>query len=247
MADIRLGNLFWKDNTQPNSVNNPVNTKDVNSDAIKNKVDTLATETKLEQVRTLLAGVATEDKLEQARALLQTISGKDFATQTTLAQVKSELELVKAELQAIKANQLSGDQKVQLSGTIATLETIINAQSVPPESNTGMIQVPTLGCKRMLFLVNCDKEWKFITNTLVSNVGSGAVHTYPDCSTSNQTPVTSVNYPAEIVVGYRIANATNHNEALRWGILWHNVRVRIDNVSAETATVTVRVIRFWEV
>ena len=118
MADIRLGNLFWKDNTQPNSVNNPVNTKDVNSDAIKNKVDTLATETKLEQVRTLLAGVATEDKLEQARALLQTISGKDFATQTTLAQVKSELELVKAELQAIKANQLSGDQKVQLSGTV---------------------------------------------------------------------------------------------------------------------------------
>ena len=117
MAVIRLGNLLWKDNTQPNSVSNPVNTKDVNSDAIKNKVDTLATETKLEQVRTLLAGVATEDKLEQARALLQTISGKDFATQTTLAQVKSELELVKAELQEIKANQLSGDQKVQLSGT----------------------------------------------------------------------------------------------------------------------------------
>ena len=136
MADIRLGNLFWKDNTQPNSVNNPVNTKDVNSDAIKNKVDTLATETKLEQVRALLAGVATEDKLEQARALLQTISGKDFATQTTLAQVKSELELVKAELQAIKANQLSGDQKVQLSGTImelygATIDERPPANSVP--------------------------------------------------------------------------------------------------------------------
>ena len=118
MAVIRLGNLGWKNNTEPVSPTNPWHSKDVNSDAIKNKVDTLATETKLEQVRTLLAGVATEDKLEQARALLQTISGKDFATQTTLAQVKSELELVKAELQAIKANQLSGDQKVQLSGTI---------------------------------------------------------------------------------------------------------------------------------
>ncbi len=117
MADIRLGNLGWKNNTEPVSPTNPWHSKDVNSDAIKNKVDTLATETKLEQVRTLLAGVATEDKLEQARALLQTISGKDFATQTTLAQVKSELELVKAELQAIKANQLSGDQKVTLSGT----------------------------------------------------------------------------------------------------------------------------------
>jgi hypothetical protein len=141
----------------------------------------------------------------------------------------------------------NGNVIVQLSGNIATLETIINAQSVPPEGDTGMIQVPTLGCKRMLVLVNCDKEWKFSTNTLVTNIGAGAEHTYPDRYTSNQSPASSINYPAEIVVGYRITDAANFNEALRWGILWHNVRVRINNVSAETATVTVRVIRFWEV
>ena len=35
--------------------------------------------------------------------------------------IKAELALVKAELQEIKANQLSGDQKVQLSGTIVPL------------------------------------------------------------------------------------------------------------------------------
>src|SRR5690554_2013133 len=34
-----------------------------------------------------------------------------------LEMVQSELALVKAELQTIKTNQLSGDQKVQLSGT----------------------------------------------------------------------------------------------------------------------------------
>lgn len=34
--------------------------------------------------------------------------------------IKAELALVKAELQTIKANQLSGDQKVQLSGTIVS-------------------------------------------------------------------------------------------------------------------------------
>ena len=77
-------------------------------------------------------------------ATLEALKGKDFATQTTLAQVKqvldtltgavstsskqdalkiavedlkSELILVKSELANIKANQLSGDQKVQLSGT----------------------------------------------------------------------------------------------------------------------------------
>ena len=77
-----------------------------------------ATEDKLEQVRQLLTGVATEAKLEQARVLLNTISNKDFATQATLEVVQSELALIKSELEAIKANQLSGDQKVQLSGNI---------------------------------------------------------------------------------------------------------------------------------
>jgi hypothetical protein len=38
-----------------------------------------------------------------------------------LSSVKSELVLVKSELATIKENQLSGDQKVQLSGTIMEL------------------------------------------------------------------------------------------------------------------------------
>ena len=76
-----------------------------------------ATEDKLEQVRQLLAGVATENKLEQARTLLDAISTKDFATQTTLAAVLAKLADLENELATIKANQLSGDQKVQLSGT----------------------------------------------------------------------------------------------------------------------------------
>ena len=42
----------------------------------------------------------------------------DTEAQTALDGVKTELELVKAELELVKANQLSGDQKVQLSGTI---------------------------------------------------------------------------------------------------------------------------------
>ena len=87
-----------------------------------------ATDAKLEQVRQLLTGVATENKLEQARVLLDTISTKDFATssnqdalKTVVDDLKSELLLVKSELEAIKANQLSGDQKVQVSGTLTEL------------------------------------------------------------------------------------------------------------------------------
>jgi len=88
------------------------------------------TDTVLGQIKDALGSLATETKLEAVRTLLAALEGKDFATQTTLAQVKqvldilniavedlkSELNLVKSELANIKANQLSGDQKVQLSG-----------------------------------------------------------------------------------------------------------------------------------
>jgi hypothetical protein len=77
-----------------------------------------ATEAKLEQVRELLSGVATENKLEQARTLLDAINTKDFATQTTLAATLTKLGQLETELATIKANQLSGDQKVTLSGNI---------------------------------------------------------------------------------------------------------------------------------
>jgi hypothetical protein len=52
--------------------------------------------------------------------LLNTISTKDFATQTTLAATLTKLGQLETELATIKANQLSGNQKVTLSGTIAS-------------------------------------------------------------------------------------------------------------------------------
>jgi hypothetical protein len=45
------------------------------------------------------------------------------------AAVKEELELLKAELETIKANQTSGDQKVQLSGNIAELSSAQHSES----------------------------------------------------------------------------------------------------------------------
>ncbi len=45
--------------------------------------------------------------------------------------IKAELALVKAELQAIKANQLSGDQKVQLSGNIVEVAAFSNIRTEP--------------------------------------------------------------------------------------------------------------------
>ena len=79
-------------------------------------------------------------------AILKDASGNVIspATDAKLEQVKSELELVKSELQTIKANQLSGDQKVQLSGTIVSapsvgsMEVAAGARVLVFEDNSGL-------------------------------------------------------------------------------------------------------------
>jgi hypothetical protein len=130
----------------------------------------VATQTTLAAIlNKIIAAPSTAEKQDLIKGVLDTIAGKDYATQTTLddlkqkiddlydkvdaiidendtakvtvsgtlpvdtkdvnsdtimddlVDVKEELALVKAELQAIKTNQTSGDQKVQQVGTIATL------------------------------------------------------------------------------------------------------------------------------
>ena len=69
------------------------------------------------------AALATEAKLEAARALLESLDGKDFASETTLAAMETELGLAKTELAAIKGMLTDGTAKgeVTLSGNIAEL------------------------------------------------------------------------------------------------------------------------------
>ena len=126
-----LNQVIYGPNGQPiSTVGNKLAVRATELEAL---MQGLATEGKLEQVRQLLSGVATENKLEQARALLEAISTKDFATSSkqdalkiAVEDLKSELNLVKSELAAIKANQLSGDQKVQLTGSnLALRQTIV--------------------------------------------------------------------------------------------------------------------------
>ncbi len=78
-------------------------------------------------------------------AILKNASGQVIspATDAKLEQVKSELELIKSELQTIKANQLSGNQKVQLSGTIVELGGISTTLSISPGSTIEVIPMAT--------------------------------------------------------------------------------------------------------
>ena len=84
--------------------------------ATQTTLATLATETKLEAVRLLLASLdakdyatettqatlATETKLEAVRVLLVSLDGKDFATETTLSAADTKLGTIDAVLDSIK-------------------------------------------------------------------------------------------------------------------------------------------------
>jgi hypothetical protein len=128
-----LNQVIYGPNGQPiSTVGNKLAVRATELEAL---MQGFATEGKLEQVRALLQNVSDKDfakdeTLEQARALLNTLSTKDFATssnqdalKTVVDDLKSELLLVKSELDNIKQNQTSGNQKVQLSGTL--VETVI--------------------------------------------------------------------------------------------------------------------------
>ncbi len=55
MADLRKGNLIWKDNLLPNSATNPVHSKDVNTDSMKNEL--ISVKNELALVKTELAAI----------------------------------------------------------------------------------------------------------------------------------------------------------------------------------------------
>ena len=129
MADIRIGRIvddIWQGILDRiNGTEGKVQAEDT---VLQEKVDTLnakdfATSAKQDSIKAALDTLNTKDlptatKQEAIRLLVDTLSKNDFATQATLEVVQSELALIKSELDNIKQNQTSGDQKVTLSGTI---------------------------------------------------------------------------------------------------------------------------------
>jgi hypothetical protein len=85
------------------------------------------------------AALATEAKLEAARALLESLDGKDFASETTLAAMETELGLAKTELAAIKGMLTDGTAKgeVTLSGNIDKLKGLHSERPAAAAGNKG--------------------------------------------------------------------------------------------------------------
>lgn len=116
MADMYNGQLLWKQNKSPIDSTNPVNTLDNNSGDMKTSLASIDGKVSTAEAQALLKQV-----LDLIEADTTTLAGKDFATQTTLAAVLAKLAELETELATIKANQLSGNQKVQLNGNLEAL------------------------------------------------------------------------------------------------------------------------------
>ena len=86
------------------------------------------TDAALGQIKDALGPLATETKLEAVRALLAALEGKDFATQTTLAQVKQVLDTLNGAV-STSAGQADIQQAIAaLAGIVAKESTLGQAK-----------------------------------------------------------------------------------------------------------------------
>ena len=108
-------------------------------DAAKETNPDAASATLLALIRGLMSAAAKETTLEAIKSTdgikkiadAVTVSGlENLATETKLEAVRTLVEDLKSELILVKANQLSGDQKVQLSGRNATSVNAFNALAI---------------------------------------------------------------------------------------------------------------------
>ena len=109
------------------------------------------------------AALATEAKLEAARALLESLDGKDFASETTLAAMETELGLAKTELAAIKGMLTDGTAKgeVTLSGTIPEIWGS-SIDDRPPASSVEVGQIFIVANENLDMWVSNGTSWVVI-------------------------------------------------------------------------------------
>ena len=213
----------------------------LNTDSIKNK--DFSTSAKQDLI---------VDVLDALKIDTTAIKGKDFATQTTLAQVKTELDLVKTELETIKANQLSGEQKVQLSGTKSvTHEVLLDAVSVAPLAQTNQINLNITNEKKVVLLVwnNLDtvRIWSSTPWRSIADADAYWSCLYPEPSHFSATPSYNPHVFVWIGTPYQRLGLTDIKEAFDIALPPVSPSfIRVSNDDPDkTLTITIRILRYW--
>jgi hypothetical protein len=229
-------------------------TKETNPDA--------STATLLALLRGLLASVGKEATLAAIKDSdgikkitdAVTVSGlENLATETKLEAVRTLVEDLKSELILVKANQLSGDQKVQQVGTIVEYETAVNAESLPA-GGSRIIDWNITDEDLILVAVNIDKApWSLIGRSMFYTQSDSYPSVFFPERSQIQTTFPTIAAPAiSMFLGYVPHDGINSwGEAIEFPKIYKGAGARNDfrvgNRSDEVATVTVRIVRVWNV
>ena len=166
--------------------------------------------------------------------------------------IKAELALVKAELTNIKANQLSGNQKVQLSGTKSvTHEVLLDAVSVAPLSQTGQINLNITNEKKVVLVVwndlNTVRIWSSLPWRNIADADAGWGCLYPLSEHFSVSPSYNPHVFVWVGMQHRNLGLTDIKEALDIALPPVSpsfIRVSNDDPD-ETLTITIHILRYW--
>lgn len=211
---------------------------------------------RLAQIQTLLADPATSAKQDAAKVVLDAISTAVAAraTEATLAQIKTALT--------------DGTLKAQLSGSLITdaapvitrqakrmsIETVIDAASIVASGNTGWQTIDGQGASLVLLAINVDKTpwtlqgWGMFGAQPTTN-GTWPMWSAAGAYASVALPAVGLcimhNASGFLTTALDGLKPTNFAEALALARSDDSMKYRVLNSSADTATVTLRVVRVW--
>ena len=198
-----------------------------------------------------MAIITNEDVLNAIRGRYQSNPNNvsDDAAQAELVQIKTLLSGIESKIHTIQ----NGTQPaaVELKGSIprkVTIETLASAQSVAASGNLDL-PYTTQGESEVWVLVNIDKQPWSLRSRLLWASTYGVNNFYPPRNNVS-TAYNTVSSPAGSLLlatralGGGLPEITTMEDAKQYAGAY-STTFRIENGSAETATVTLKVIRIW--
>jgi hypothetical protein len=147
----------------------------------------------------------------------------------------------------------NGNVKVQLSGTIVEYETAVNAESLPA-GGSRIIDWNITDEDLILVAVNIDKApWSLLARTMFyGDPASGTPRFFPERNRTQTTFTNMANPAVSMFLGYVPHDGINSwGEAIEFPKIYRGAdalnRFSVRNHSDEVATVTVRIVRVWNV
>jgi len=170
-----------------------------------------------------------------------------------LMPLETKLAAIESKLLALDSKFADGSAKVTLSGTIVEYETAVNAESLPP-GGSRIINWNITDEDLILVAVNIDKApWSLTGRSMFYTQSIENTSRFFPVRSQVQTTFASIAAPAvSVFLGYVPRDEINSwGEAMEFPKIYKGAGARNDfrvwNYSDEVATITVRIVRVWNV